>query len=133
MCGVGELGKNLSPSEHRSGRNREYVHEYASKWKIRFHSKETFMEDILINFTRFVNFLMLCEIIAELALVPKFVVCFRMIGVWRNSGNREPANFGILTSLGSGISTGDDFHEGSFRGQGKAKSKMSPQKFRFDV
>jgi hypothetical protein len=93
---VRDLGKNLSPSEHRSGRIREYVHECVSKWKILFHTKEKFMEDTLINFTRFVNFLLLCDVIAGLALVRKSVVCFRMIGVWRNSGHQELANFGNL-------------------------------------
>jgi hypothetical protein len=50
-------------------------------------------EDIQINFTQFANLLMLCEIIAELALVRRSAFCFKMIGIRRNSGDQEPVNF----------------------------------------
>jgi hypothetical protein len=51
------------------------------------------MKDVPINFTQIANLLMLCEIIDKLASVRKSAVRFRMIGIWRNSGDQEPANF----------------------------------------
>jgi hypothetical protein len=54
------------------------------------------VKDVLINSTQIANLLIVRKMIAELAPVHKSAVCFRVIGIWRNSGDQEPANFGSL-------------------------------------
>jgi hypothetical protein len=54
------------------------------------------MKDILINFTQLSNLLMLCKIIVVLASIRESAVYYRMIGIWRNSRDQEPANFRIF-------------------------------------
>jgi hypothetical protein len=61
------------------------------------------MKDVLTNSTQIANLLIFREMIAELASFCKSTVCFRMIGIWRNSGGQEPVNFGSLEEPQFGI------------------------------